>query len=82
MTEFHSLTGGEPFIPDNTSVPQFFLEYDHPIRPKRPHNIPVFIADGSGREIGLEEVRHRTACLASGLSSRFQLTEDDVGKTS
>ncbi|KAE9408992.1 hypothetical protein BT96DRAFT_807236 [Gymnopus androsaceus JB14] len=57
MTEFKSLTGPTPFIPDNLSVPQFFLDYNHPIRPKRPKNCPWFVADESGRNIGEEEVQ-------------------------
>lgn len=46
-----------PFIPDNLSIPQFFLDSQHSTRPLREEGIPWLINDVTGRKIGFEEVR-------------------------
>ena len=55
MTEFHALEPC-PNIPDDLTVAQFILDSHHPARPLRPYGTPWLIEDGSGREIGYEEV--------------------------
>jgi len=52
---------GEPLdtaIPDDLTIPQFFLDSQHPRRPLRT-GAPWFIEDETGRHIGFEEVRIR-----------------------
>ena len=56
MVEFQSSVGTLPFIPDNLTIPQFFLDYSHPIRPIRKGGEPWMIDDETGREVGFEEV--------------------------
>jgi 4-coumarate--CoA ligase len=56
MTEFQSPSGPLPHIPDNLTIPQFFLDSQHSARPIRKGGIPWLIEDESGREIGFEEV--------------------------
>ena len=53
-----------PFIPDNLTIPQFFLDYHHPLRPVREATTPIFIDDDNGRKIGLEEVRLSSSALS------------------
>ena len=56
MAEFQSSARTLPFIPNNLTVPQFFLDYTHPIRPFRKDGEPWMIDDETGREVGYEEV--------------------------
>ena len=59
MTEFHSISGPCPPIPDDLTMAQFMLDTQHPTRPVRPLGVPWFVEDATGREIGGEEVsRH------------------------
>ncbi|THH18569.1 hypothetical protein EW146_g2444 [Bondarzewia mesenterica] len=67
-----------PYIPDNLTIPQFFLDSHHPLRPIRTAGFPVFIEDKTGRTIGFEEARTRAYGLANGLSLQFGMGEDDV----
>jgi 4-coumarate--CoA ligase len=49
---------GEPLedaIPDDLTIPQFFLDSHHPRRPVRT-DAPWLIEDETGRHIGFEEV--------------------------
>lgn len=55
MTEFHAsvvLTG----VPDDLTIPQFFLDHHHPLRLVRPQGAPWLIDDASGRPVAYEEV--------------------------
>lgn len=56
MTGIRSTNVALPYIPDNLSIPQFFLDGQHPIRPLRGNGIPWLIEDVSGRNVGIEEV--------------------------
>jgi hypothetical protein len=68
--------GTLPPIPDNLSIPQFFLDSQHSTRPVRNVDAPWLIEDQSGRKIGFEEVSklehgirgspNRKAYIASG----------------
>ncbi|KAG8214730.1 hypothetical protein J3R82DRAFT_9818 [Butyriboletus roseoflavus] len=54
---------GGPFnysVPDDLTIPQFFLDSHHPLRPTRKAGVPWLIEDATGRHIGLEEVRGRS----------------------
>lgn len=45
-----------PFIPDDLTVPQFFFDSDHPLRAIRPHGVPFFVDDATGRAVDSREV--------------------------
>ena len=47
------------FIPDNLTIPQFFLDAQNPARALREEGNPWFIDDITGRKVGLEEVSLR-----------------------
>ncbi|KAH7884920.1 hypothetical protein F5I97DRAFT_1296635 [Phlebopus sp. FC_14] len=77
MTEFSS----EPVntvIPDDLTIPQFFLDSHHPLRPLRTADIPWLIEDATGKKIGFEELRARTFGLANSFCSRFGTKDGDV----
>lgn len=68
-----------PAVPDNLSIPQFFLDGHHHIaRPTEKRGTPWLIEDASGQTMCLEEVRSRTSALANGLKHRYCIGEDDV----
>uniref|UniRef100_D8PTE7 Acetyl-CoA synthetase-like protein n=1 Tax=Schizophyllum commune (strain H4-8 / FGSC 9210) TaxID=578458 RepID=D8PTE7_SCHCM len=60
-----------PRIPDDLTIPQFFLDHDMPERPKVPHSVPWFVEDRTGKGITYPEVRKRTLALANALHSEF-----------
>ncbi|CEL63170.1 hypothetical protein RSOLAG1IB_05210 [Rhizoctonia solani AG-1 IB] len=65
--------------PTDVSIPQFFLDSTHPLRPIRSSDSPWFIEDETGRSVGFEEVRSRTWGLANGVRGRWpSIAEDDV----
>jgi len=45
-----------PDIPDNLSIPQFFLQNTSLPRPQRPSNVPFFIEDRTSRQVTYEQV--------------------------
>ncbi|KAF9016512.1 acetyl-CoA synthetase-like protein, partial [Hymenopellis radicata] len=75
MTTFQapSSSGQLPEIPDDLTIPQFILDYQHPIRPQRPNGVPWLVADKSGQAMGLEEIRRRTTGLALGLQTNYSI---------
>ncbi|KAJ1302096.1 hypothetical protein OPQ81_000927 [Rhizoctonia solani] len=65
--------------PTDVSIPQFFLDSTHPLRPIRGSGSPWFIEDETGRTVEFEEVRSRTWGLANGIKGRWpSIAEDDV----
>ena len=54
--EFRSVHGECPEIPDDLSIPQFFLDSWHPLRPRRPVGSPWIIDDESGNRLDYEQV--------------------------
>jgi len=54
--EFRSVHGECPDIPDDLSIPQFFLDSWHSLRPKRPVGSPWVIDDESGNSLDYEQV--------------------------
>ncbi|KAL1661702.1 hypothetical protein GGF50DRAFT_104963 [Schizophyllum commune] len=67
-----------PRIPDDLTIPQFFLDHDMPERPKVPHSVPWFVEDRTGKGITYPEVRKRTLALANALHSEFGIHENDA----
>lgn len=67
-----------PHIPDDLTIPQFFLDHDMPERPKVPESVPWFVEDRTGRATTYPEVRKRTADLANALYTKFGIHENDV----
>jgi hypothetical protein len=57
VTEFHSCHAGLPAIPDDLSIPQFFLDHHLSNRPLRPRDAPWLIDDDTGMSVDLEQVR-------------------------
>ncbi|KAJ7103285.1 amp dependent CoA ligase [Mycena belliarum] len=77
--EFRSVSGAlEDYGPDDLSLPQFFLDFQHSSRPVRPPNVPWLIEDQTGRPIAFDELRIRTAGLANALSIKWNIVENDV----
>ena len=70
--EFRSVHGDCPEVPDNLSLPQFFLDFWHPLRPIRPTGSPWFIDDEGGRTLDYEQVR-RTLPVYPALPSSHPL---------
>ena len=71
MTEFHSLHGQCPPIPDNLTCPQFTLDVHHPNRTLRVGNIPWLIEDATGRTIGYEEVMRYFSNYSTSLINTY-----------
>ncbi|KAF8133972.1 amp dependent CoA ligase [Boletus edulis] len=65
-------------VPDDLTIPQFFLDSHHPLRPTRKPGIPWLIEDATARPIDLEQLRTRTFGLANALQARFGIKENDV----
>ncbi|KAF8843210.1 acetyl-CoA synthetase-like protein [Paxillus ammoniavirescens] len=65
-------------VPDDLTIPQFFLDSYHPLRPVRKASIPWLIEDATGRHIGFEELRARTFGLANSFKARYDIKSDDV----
>ncbi|KAI6044839.1 phenylacetyl-CoA ligase [Pisolithus marmoratus] len=78
MAEIVSSIKDLPPIPDDLTVPQFILDYHHPCRPLRRHDIPWLIDGQTGNKVGLDELRARTYGLANGLKINYAIKEDDL----
>ncbi|KAF5374141.1 hypothetical protein D9615_008885 [Tricholomella constricta] len=66
-----------PHIPDDITLAQFMLEYQHPLKPAR-RDVPCLIDDNTGREISFEELKSNTRALANMLRSAYNIGENDV----
>ncbi|KAK7064017.1 4-coumarate--CoA ligase-like 1 [Favolaschia claudopus] len=80
MTEFRAVPESSPLpsIPDDLTIPQFFLDYKHPSQPVRPPSVPWFIEDHTARPVTFDEIRQRTSGLANALSLKWNIVENDV----
>ncbi|KAJ6621117.1 hypothetical protein B0H10DRAFT_2215383 [Mycena sp. CBHHK59/15] len=80
MHEFRAPPGSAPVphIPDDLTLSQFFLDFNHPSRPPRPQGVPWLIEDHSGRGITGDELRSRTTNLANALRLKWNIVEDDA----
>ncbi|KAJ7164652.1 acetyl-CoA synthetase-like protein [Mycena crocata] len=76
MTEFY---GGpsHPHVPDDLTLGQFMLEYQHPLRPAQ-GTIPCLIEEATGRGISLPELGSRTSGLAKSLREKYNISENQV----
>lgn len=70
MTEFYGPGDPLPHIPDDLTVAQFLLDSHHLTRPVRPHGLPWFIEESSGREIGYDEV-----CISLSVTYSLQILD-------
>ncbi|KAF8187778.1 hypothetical protein BJ912DRAFT_419164 [Pholiota molesta] len=66
-----------PHIPDNLTLAQFMLDYQHDIQPGR-DGIACLIDDASGRRINLETLRSQTEGLANALYMLYGIGETDT----
>ncbi|KDR82332.1 hypothetical protein GALMADRAFT_57372 [Galerina marginata CBS 339.88] len=73
MTDFHTAQDLLPHIPDNLTIAQFMLDYQHDIRPTRNSQMPCIVDDKSGRIITFESLRSQTEDLANGLYLRYSI---------
>ncbi|KAI0040813.1 amp dependent CoA ligase [Auriscalpium vulgare] len=78
MTEFVSLSGPLPHVPDDVTLVQFILDATHPSRPLRHPDSPWLIEDATGRTVSFEEIRTRVWGLANALSLKWDIREDEV----
>ncbi|GLB35962.1 putative AMP-binding enzyme C-terminal domain [Lyophyllum shimeji] len=78
MTEFRSISGPLPHIPDDLTIPQFIFNSEHATRPQRPSSIPWLIEDYSGRRIHQDELHQRTRALANALHSKWNIATGDT----
>lgn len=79
MSEFTSpLSAALPPIPDNQSIPQFFLDLRSPYQPLRPDNVPWLINDYTGQGVGHYELSRRTNAIAKALTLSWDMKEGDV----
>ncbi|CAK5270899.1 unnamed protein product [Mycena citricolor] len=68
-----------PAIPDDLSIPQFFLDRRSAVpRPARPADVPCLIDDTTGRKVLFDELLHRSQALANALATLYSIGEDDV----
>ncbi|KAJ7288508.1 hypothetical protein C8J57DRAFT_1430598 [Mycena rebaudengoi] len=71
--DIHPTSAVSLSIPDDLTIPEFFLDHESdPDRPQR-NAIPCLVEDGSGRKINYEELRDRTNGLANALSSLYSI---------
>ncbi|EIM79653.1 acetyl-CoA synthetase-like protein [Stereum hirsutum FP-91666 SS1] len=66
--------------PDDLTVPQFIFDdvLQHSTYTKRPANIPCLIDEDNGREVTLDDLRHRTDDLARTLRTVHGIGRGDV----
>ncbi|KAI0066474.1 phenylacetyl-CoA ligase [Artomyces pyxidatus] len=65
-------------VPDNLTIPQFFLDYKHPLKSTHKQNAPYFIDDKTGKQYTEKDVLSRVHGLANGLSRKWNIGEGDV----
>ncbi|KZT08186.1 amp dependent CoA ligase [Laetiporus sulphureus 93-53] len=80
MAEIHGPGGPLPHIPDDLTIVQFMLDYEHESRPS-PAFLPdrcCLIEDATGKKVTLNEIRMRVDRLAGALHARYGIKDDDV----
>ncbi|KAJ7087682.1 phenylacetyl-CoA ligase [Mycena belliarum] len=78
MAEFTSPMHTIPYFPEDLTLPQFLLDYHHPIRLHRDPSSPWIVDAVTGTPRLQAEVIERTWNLANGLSSKFSITQDNI----
>ncbi|KAI0752727.1 amp dependent CoA ligase [Daedaleopsis nitida] len=68
------------YIPDDVTIPQFFLDSHHPLTGEAAQlrKPAYFVDDATGREVTGDQVRTRVAGLANALHIRWNIGNDDV----
>jgi hypothetical protein len=57
MTDMHTRNETQlPYIPDNMSIVQFMLDFQHEIRPRSDNDIPRFVDSETGRGLTMSQV--------------------------
>ncbi|KAL4256235.1 hypothetical protein AB1N83_010455 [Pleurotus pulmonarius] len=74
---FSASTALPDVIPDNQTIPQFLLDTQHSLCPRR-NDYPCLIEESTGRSVTFTELRERTFALANGLHQRFAFGDNDV----
>ncbi|KAJ6544154.1 amp dependent CoA ligase [Mycena capillaripes] len=77
MPEFEG-RGKLPRIPDDMTLEEFMLDYNHELRPTRPVGVPWLVVEKTGRKVDVDEIRTRTRGLEAGVRNKFGIGEDDV----
>ncbi|GLB45472.1 putative acetyl-CoA synthetase-like protein [Lyophyllum shimeji] len=77
MNVFGSNDDALPHIPDDITLAQFVLEYEHPLKSER-GGVPCLIEDSTGRKISFDEVKNNTRALASVLRFTYSIGQNDV----
>ncbi|KJA20113.1 hypothetical protein HYPSUDRAFT_828333 [Hypholoma sublateritium FD-334 SS-4] len=77
MSDSQSSEGGLPLIPDDLTLSQFMLDYQHSIQPGR-GKIPCLVDDVSGRNIDLGMLKSQTERLANALYLEYTIGQDDT----
>ncbi|KAF4617186.1 hypothetical protein D9613_005623 [Agrocybe pediades] len=78
MAELHSGEDILPHIPDNLTLSQFMLDYQHEMRPARSSKTPCLVDDSTGKSLSFESLRLQTEYLANGLYIQYEIGERDT----
>ncbi|KAG6821376.1 hypothetical protein H0H93_014173 [Arthromyces matolae] len=78
MSEFLSLSGPLPHIPDDLTIPQFILDDNIAGRPRRPDNSPWIIHDTTGQSFHLSQISQRTRHLANAFNLKWGIGKGDT----
>ncbi|KAJ7932176.1 hypothetical protein B0H13DRAFT_1857307 [Mycena leptocephala] len=81
MTEYTSPMHTVPSFPDDSTLPQFHFDYQHPICLHRDAKIPWLVDAVTGRSLPQDEVVEGTWSLANGLSQKFSIGPDDIASS-
>lgn len=69
MTDFQTVHDPLPHIPDNLTVAQFMLDYQHDIRPTLNSQMPCLVDDRTGHVINFEMVPYYLFILSGLLTT-------------
>lgn len=61
-----------PYVPEDLSVAQFMLDYQHEIRPER-HSVACLVNSSTSEAISFDQVRQRTDALAAILQHKYRI---------
>ncbi|TFK24405.1 acetyl-CoA synthetase-like protein [Coprinopsis marcescibilis] len=77
MLSYFENTTPLPQVPEDVTLAQFMLDYDHEIRPER-GTVPCLIEPSSSRSVLFDELKSRTRGLATAFQSKYQVGNEDV----
>ncbi|KAH9829669.1 amp dependent CoA ligase [Rhodofomes roseus] len=78
MSEIQGPGGPLPTIPDDLTLVQFMLDYQHPSRPPIAQQDAWLIEDATGRRVNVDEVHTRVQALANAFRLRWNIEDNDV----